>query len=222
MRFDLSQIPANAMIQSATLQLSLVNADSSSNPTYACRCTKSSTGIRIWRVRPLCPNGTTDLDRPCLLFDEHPDGPGGHLSSACDHRHGQAALGTETWDAMSLVQTWRATPATNYGLLLKAGFASKLAGTVTSPAWNHAVVSERPVLRVTYTVPATGGETTAPTVAITAPANNATVSGTNVSVTANARTAVGVVGVQFQLDGVSLGAEDTTAPYSTPGAPLRP
>ena len=52
-----------------------------------------------------------------------------------------------------------------------------------------------------------------PTVALTAPAAGATVSG-SVNVTANASDNVGVVGVQFLLDGANLGVEDTTAPYS--------
>jgi len=56
-------------------------------------------------------------------------------------------------------------------------------------------------------------DTQPPMVSLTAPANNATVSG-SVSVTANASDDVGVVGVQFKLDGANLGAEDTTAPYS--------
>ena len=55
-------------------------------------------------------------------------------------------------------------------------------------------------------------DTTAPTVAVTSPAAASTVSGT-VTVIATATDDVGVAGVQFQLDGVSLGAEDTTAPY---------
>jgi hypothetical protein len=56
-------------------------------------------------------------------------------------------------------------------------------------------------------------DTTPPTVSITAPANGATVSGT-VTVTANATDNVGVAGVQFLRDGVTFGAEDTSAPYS--------
>jgi hypothetical protein len=56
-------------------------------------------------------------------------------------------------------------------------------------------------------------DTIAPTVSITAPANNATVSGSTVTVSANASDNVGVVGVQFKLDGANLGSEDTTAPY---------
>jgi hypothetical protein len=52
-----------------------------------------------------------------------------------------------------------------------------------------------------------------PTVAITSPASGATVSGA-ITVTANASDNVGVVGVQFQYDGINFDAEDTTAPYS--------
>jgi glucose/arabinose dehydrogenase/chitodextrinase len=56
-------------------------------------------------------------------------------------------------------------------------------------------------------------DTVPPTVALTAPADGATVSGT-VTVTADASDNVGVVGVQFLLDGVNLGTEDTTSPYT--------
>ncbi|MBT8078127.1 MAG: sulfatase-like hydrolase/transferase [Gammaproteobacteria bacterium] len=56
-------------------------------------------------------------------------------------------------------------------------------------------------------------DVTPPTVDITSPADLDTVSGT-VTIDADASDDVGVVGVQFQLDGVDLGAEDTTAPYS--------
>jgi hypothetical protein len=52
-----------------------------------------------------------------------------------------------------------------------------------------------------------------PTVSITFPVGGATVQG-NITVTANAADGVGVVGVQFRLDGVNLGAEDTVTPYS--------
>ena len=57
-----------------------------------------------------------------------------------------------------------------------------------------------------------GADTTAPTVAMTAPANGATVSGSAVTVSATAADNVGVVGVQFKLDGANLGAEDTAPP----------
>jgi hypothetical protein len=56
-------------------------------------------------------------------------------------------------------------------------------------------------------------DTTPPTVGITSPGNGATVSGT-VTVSASASDNVGVVGVQFFIGGIALGAEDTAAPYS--------
>jgi hypothetical protein len=52
----------------------------------------------------------------------------------------------------------------------------------------------------------------APSVTVTSPAAGAAVAGT-VAVAASAADNVGVVGVQFFVDGANLGAEDTTAPY---------
>jgi hypothetical protein len=63
------------------------------------------------------------------------------------------------------------------------------------------------------TVTVSGGDVQSPTVSLTAPANGATVSATT-TVSATAADNVGVVGVQFRIDGAALGAEDTTAPYS--------
>ena len=57
------------------------------------------------------------------------------------------------------------------------------------------------------------GDTVAPTISFSSPASGATVSG-SVSVSASASDNVGVVGVQFKLDGSNLGAEDTSSPYS--------
>src|SRR2546422_7956024 len=56
-------------------------------------------------------------------------------------------------------------------------------------------------------------DVTPPTVSLTVPAAGATVAGT-VTVSANASDNVGVVGVQFKLDGANLGAEVTASPYS--------
>jgi len=57
-------------------------------------------------------------------------------------------------------------------------------------------------------------DTTPPTVSLTAPVNGSQVSGTSVTVSAAASDNVGVASVQFQLDGLNLGAEDTASPYS--------
>jgi hypothetical protein len=57
-------------------------------------------------------------------------------------------------------------------------------------------------------------DTTAPTVAVTAPLPNADLAGT-VTLAAIASDDVGVLGVQFKVDGVNVGAEVTTKPYFT-------
>ena len=60
---------------------------------------------------------------------------------------------------------------------------------------------------------ATLPDTQAPSVSLTAPSQDAMVLST-ISVNASASDDVGVVGVQFKLDGVSLDAEDLATPYS--------
>src|SRR2546428_64872 len=56
-------------------------------------------------------------------------------------------------------------------------------------------------------------DVTPPTVSLTAPAAGVTVAGT-VTVSANDADNVGVVGVQFKLDGVNWGPEVSSTPYS--------
>ncbi len=66
---------------------------------------------------------------------------------------------------------------------------------------------------VSVTVANAVADTTPPSVSITAPAANSTVSG-QINVSANASDNVGVVGVQFLLNGSTLGAEKNSPPYS--------
>lgn len=57
-------------------------------------------------------------------------------------------------------------------------------------------------------------DTSTPAVSISQPRDGATVSGSAVTLAANATDNVGVAGVQFLLDSVPIGPEDSTAPYS--------
>ena len=91
-------------------------------------------------------------------------------------------------------------------------------------------LSTTPAGTSTVTVTATGGsvthttsfaltataasDTTPPVVSLTVPAANTTLAGTAAAVSASASDASGVAGVQFLLDGASLGAEVTISPYS--------
>ena len=95
-----------------------------------------------------------------------------------------------------------------------------------SLAWSSAAVANGPhgvtaIARdaagnsvVSAAVPITvDNDVTAPTVAVTAPSAGATVTGAT-TLTATADDDVDVVGVRFRIDGVPVGAEDTSAPYA--------
>jgi glucose/arabinose dehydrogenase len=62
--------------------------------------------------------------------------------------------------------------------------------------------------------PNPGGDTQAPVATLTAPAHLADGLAGMVTLTAVASDDTGVAGVEFQVDGIALGAEDTAAPYA--------
>jgi hypothetical protein len=64
-------------------------------------------------------------------------------------------------------------------------------------------------------LPTAPPDTTPPTVKISSPSDGSNVVGV-VNIAADASDDVGVVGVQFQVDGTNVGTEDTTTPYAVP------
>ena len=103
-------------------------------------------------------------------------------------------------------------PAAPYSVSWNTTSASNASHSLTAIA-RDAAGNRTTAAAITVTVNNGVVDTTPPTVSLTAPAANATVSAT-ITVSANASDNVGVAGVQFQLDGANLGAEDTTSPYS--------
>jgi len=96
--------------------------------------------------------------------------------------------------------SWNTASASNGSHSLSARARDAAGNQITSAAVGVTVSNAVP-------------DTTPPTVSVSSPSAGATVAGT-VSVSATAGDNVGVVGVQFLLDGVALGAEDTVAPYA--------
>jgi hypothetical protein len=96
--------------------------------------------------------------------------------------------------------SWNTTTAGNGSYTLRA-IAHDAAGN-TRTSWGRTVTISNAV-----------SDTSAPSVSLTSPGSGATVSGT-ISVSASASDNVGVASVQFTLNGVNLGAPDTTAPYA--------
>ena len=112
-------------------------------------------------------------------------------------KQGTTNIGAEDTSAPYAV-SWNTTTVANGPYTLTAVARDAGGNTTTSTIVNVTV---------------SNADTTAPTVSITAPNNNARVSNT-VTVSANASDNVGVVAVQFKVDGANIGAEDLTAPYS--------
>lgn len=110
---------------------------------------------------------------------------------------GGALLGIDT-DAP---YTWDWTPATAGTHTLTARATDNIGDSTVSAAVNVEVAD--------VNLP----DRTAPTVAITSPADHAGGLSGTVTIAATASDDVGVAGVEFQVDGVSLGNEDTSAPY---------
>jgi hypothetical protein len=95
---------------------------------------------------------------------------------------------------------WDTAAVTDGSHILTAVARDAAGNTTTSTALNVIVNNS-------------GSDLTPPTVAFTSPVNATTVSGM-ITLAAAASDDVGVVGVQFKVDGVNLGAEDMIAPYS--------
>jgi Big-like domain-containing protein/fibronectin type III domain protein len=68
---------------------------------------------------------------------------------------------------------------------------------------------------VSTTVTTTTTDSTPPSITLTSPANGSSISGT-VTLIASVSDNIGVVGVQFIVDGVNLGSEDPGEPFSDP------
>src|SRR6267143_517651 len=115
---------------------------------------------------------------------------------------------SESWTAEAMPALTTAYAAGNTGALAQLNYVRQQTSAAgadynSDPTW----------AMMPRSVSSTPPDTTPPTVSISSPVSGATVSGT-ISVTANASDNVGVVGVQFKLDGNNLGTEVIAAPYS--------
>ena len=148
--------------------------------------------------------------------------------------YGSSALAINTWT--HLAETYDGSAVRLYinGVLASSSPATGAIATSTSPLqiggdsiygqyfaglidevriYDRALSASEILADMNSPVGAAAPDTQAPVVAATGPPAGATVS-QSVALQASASDNVGVVGVQFLLDGVPLGAEDTSAPYA--------
>lgn len=212
MKFDLSSVPAGAVVHDATLSMTLVESDATADATYAISAHKitgpnpviaATTGYTADGVTAWTPNACCSNSVPMAQAD---------ISLPYDVKAIDKTPGVKSWTLTALVQEWLTDPSTNFGLVLNSD-ATKLRDRYRYFAsMEHGDTTLRPSLRVNYT--AGPPDTIPPAVTISAPGPAALVSGT-ISVSATASDNVGVASVQFQRDGVNLGSADTLAPYTT-------
>jgi YD repeat-containing protein len=231
LKFAIPALPAGAVIQNATLQMSLVESDRSSDPTYTIAAHKIlNRNVVVEAATGSTYNGTSRWTASTCCYNSIPLAQS-DISTPFDQQAIDKTPGVKTWTVTNLVQEWVADPSSNFGLLLNSDKSKPKDRYRYFASMENPNASLRPTLRIQYS--ATGGpveppeppptqppptgsvDTTPPTVSVTAPAGGATVSGTSTQITATASDNVGVAGVQFQIDGANLGSEDVSAPYST-------
>jgi hypothetical protein len=227
LKFAIPALPAGAVIQDATLQMSLVESDPSTDPTYTITAHKIiNRNVVVDAATGSTYNGTSSWTASTCCYNSIPLAQS-DISTAYAQTAIDKAAGVKTWTVTNLVQEWVANPSSNFGLLLNSDKSKPKDRYRYFASMENPNASLRPTLRIQYSAtggpvtppepPPTGpvGDTTPPSVSLTAPAGGATVSGTSTQVTATASDNVGVAGVQFQIDGANLGSEDVSAPYST-------
>ena len=153
MKFTLSSLPAGAVIQSATLNLSLVESDTTSDATYnvgvhklinrnpdLTRATGATyDGTNAWTANSCCNN-----NYPLAQAD---------ITAAYDTEAINKTLGYKVWDITAMVREWIAGPASNYGLLVNSDATKGADRYRTFASMEHPTAGLRPYLSITYTLP---------------------------------------------------------------------
>jgi hypothetical protein len=208
LKFDVPSLPEGASVTEATLHLALVESDLGTEATYTMTAHKivgrvpvvaratgyTADGQVSWTANGCCSSGVPLAQ--------------GDLGPVQDTRAIDKVPGFKTWNVTAIVRDWLIDPASNMGMIVNPDLSTSRDRFRFFASVDHPDPALRPFLHVKYAI-----DRTAPSVAISAPAAAATVAGT-VSVAATASDDVAVAGVQFRLDGVDLGVEDTVAPYA--------
>jgi hypothetical protein len=204
-RVDVVFSPQTAGTRSAVLRFSDNAATSPQEVALAGTGTVAAfqSDLQSWTF-PDQPSGTRSASKPIVIKNVGSD----------TLTIGDIAIGgTNPADFDEIDSCVGLTLPINGTCTVQVNFAPTISGTLRATL---DVTDNAPVAGTVHRVALAGRglDNTAPGVAISNLANGDTVNGAAVAVSANASDDVGVVGVQFRVDGVSLGAEDVTAPYS--------
>jgi hypothetical protein len=149
MQWNLSAMPANAQIQSATLQLYMNSGGG--DYLYSIPASKViNKSPVISKCNGYYYDGTNPWDPSSIAYNSIPLAQA-DIAPAVDTQQINMTYGYKSWNVMSIVKDWVATPASNYGLLLNGSIANS-ADSYRSFASSRATdPAQRPKLVITYT-----------------------------------------------------------------------
>jgi hypothetical protein len=206
-KWNLSALPANAQIQSATLYLYMNGTGGDSLYEIPVHKIINKTPV-LSGSNGYTYDGANAWTPSSVPYDSIPLAQS-DIATAVDAPQIDTTYGYKSWNVTGMVREWVANPAANLGLVLNSSAKATSDSSRTFASSEVTDASQRPRLVVTYVL---ASDTTAPSVALSSPANGATVSGT-VSVSAGASDSVGVSKVDFYVNGV-LVSTDSSSPYS--------
>ncbi len=219
LRFDVREIPADAVVTSANLALTWVPS------------TTTDTGVRAYRVTQQWSEGSGASSscsggagaswresQPGVQWrtDSAETSGGTYTGSGIAPNAAspnRTAAGTDTFDLKSVVQAW-ANGQPNFGVLLRQQTESRATPSLVTYYSDDATeTTQRPALTVTWNDPS---KTAVPTLSVdaTSPAPNQVLSGST-TLGANVSSATGPVTVRYFVDNSQVGAADTDAPFTT-------
>jgi hypothetical protein len=152
MKFDLSGIPAGAVVQAATLYLALVESDGAPEATYTVTAHKVvGTNPVIAAATGYTTDGVTSWTPSACCYNNVPLAQA-DISPAYDTRAIDKTPGYKSWTITAMVQEWLANPTTNFGLLLNADISKLRDRYRYFASMEHPNAKLRPYLKVTYSV----------------------------------------------------------------------
>ncbi|NKE71368.1 fibronectin type III domain-containing protein [Candidatus Manganitrophus noduliformans] len=153
MQFNLSGLPAGAVIQSATLTLALVEADATADAAYNIGVHRIlNRNADLTRATGLTYDGVNGWTANSCCFNNVPLAQA-DISAAYDTRAVDKTLGQKSWNVTAMVQEWLNSPSSNNGMLLNSDATKGADRYRFFASMEHPTASSRPSLSITYRMP---------------------------------------------------------------------
>jgi len=166
MKWNLSSIPDDAYIQSATLSLYLIESGGDDGYTLSTHKIINHDPIIIE-----CDGYTYDGINSWTDSDHNPPLAQADIQPAVDSQDIDNSTGYKSWNVTQIVRDWMNNPETNYGILINSDHIATADSHRYFASTENENSSRRPKLIVTFFV---GDDTIDPTITITDPVSTST------------------------------------------------